>query len=144
MLEVPDIVKKSVASDDDDYSLSTDPKLPRFVSMPNSSNGSCSPWSLTARPLACMSTQPPLIYEYYLHSRAQLTSLPFDPISESTVMSLEVYIGPKGNLLEMKPEQCHRIFLKSPIFSMEEINAMKELKYAYSTWPSRVIDIIFP
>jgi len=29
-------------------------------------------------------------------------------------MSLETYVGPEGNLLEMKPEQCHRILLAFP------------------------------
>ena len=40
-------------------------------------------------------------------------------------MSLEAYVGPEGNLLEMKAQQCHRILLLSPFMSIEEINAMK-------------------
>jgi glutamate synthase (NADPH/NADH) len=59
-------------------------------------------------------------------------------------MSLEAYVGPEGNLLDMKPEQCHRILLPSPIISIEELNAMKNLKSAYATWPSRTVDITFP
>jgi glutamate synthase (NADH) len=43
----------------------------------------------------------------------------------------------------MKPEQCHRILLPSPVLSIEEMNAMKNLKYAYSSWPSKTIDITF-
>jgi glutamate synthase (NADPH/NADH) len=59
-------------------------------------------------------------------------------------MSLEAYVGPEGNLLEMKPEQCHRILLPSPLISIEEMNAMKNLKTAYDSWPSRTIDVTFP
>jgi glutamate synthase (NADPH/NADH) len=59
-------------------------------------------------------------------------------------MSLETYVGPEGNLLEMKPEQCHRILLPSPVLSIEEMNAMKNLKAAYATWPSYTIDVTFP
>ena len=58
-------------------------------------------------------------------------------------MSLEAYVGPEGNLLEMKAEQCHRIKLSSPVLSIEEMNAMKNLKFAYATWPSCTIDITF-
>jgi glutamate synthase (NADH) len=95
-------------------------------------------------PLAAMATQPRIIYDYFRQLFAQVTNPPIDPIRESIVMSLETYVGPEGNLLEMKPEQCHRIFLPSPVLSIEEMNAMKSLKSAYSTWPSRTIDVTFP
>jgi glutamate synthase (NADH) len=95
-------------------------------------------------PLAAMATQPRIIYDYFRQLFAQVTNPPIDPIRESIVMSLETYVGPEGNLLEMKPEQCHRILLPSPVLSIEEMNAMKSLKSAYSTWPSRTIDVTFP
>jgi glutamate synthase (NADPH/NADH) len=58
-------------------------------------------------------------------------------------MSLEAYIGPEGNLLEIRPEQCHRIQLPSPLLSLKEMNALKTLKAAYIKWPSRTVDITF-
>lgn len=159
ILEVPTIVKRVVRTQSitpviDDFTLSTDPKLLAFgytveqlnlLMLPMVTDGKEALGSMgNDAPLACMSTQPRLIYDYFRQLFAQVTNPPIDPIRESIVMSLEAYVGPEGNLLEMKPEQCHRILLKSPILSMEEMNAMKELKYAYSTWPSRVIDITFP
>ena len=69
-------------------------------------------------PLAAMATQTRLTYDYFRQLFAQVTNPPIDPIRESIVMSLETYVGPEGNLLEMKPEQCHRIFLPSPIISV--------------------------
>ncbi|KAG9100355.1 glutamate synthase [NADH] [Ceratobasidium sp. UAMH 11750] len=59
-------------------------------------------------------------------------------------MSLEAYVGPEGNLLGMKPEQCHHIVLKSPVLGIEEINALKDLSAAYPNWSSHTIDITFP
>ena len=94
--------------------------------------------------LACMADQPRLIYEYFRQLFAQVTNPPIDPLREKVVMSLEAYVGPEGNLLEMKPEQCHRILLPSPVISLEEMAAMKHLKLAYAKWPSRTLDITFP
>jgi glutamate synthase (NADPH/NADH) len=91
-----------------------------------------------------MATQPRVIYDYFRQLFAQVTNPPIDPIRENIVMSLETYVGPEGNLLEMRPEQCHRILLPSPILSIEEMNALKSLKAAYATWPSRTIDVTFP
>ncbi|KAI0687133.1 NADPH-dependent glutamate synthase [Cytidiella melzeri] len=159
MLEVPNIVKRvmrtqSIAPKIDEFSLSTDPKLLAFgytveqlnlLMIPMVTEGKEALGSMgNDAPLACMSTQPRLIYDYFRQLFAQVTNPPIDPIRESIVMSLEAYVGPEGNLLEMKAEQCHRILLPSPILSMEEMNAMKSLKFAYGTWPSRVIDITFP
>ncbi|KAI0341760.1 NADPH-dependent glutamate synthase [Trametopsis cervina] len=159
MLDVPSIVKRvqrvqSVAPHIDQSSLSTDPKLLAFgytveqlnlLMLPMFTEGKEALGSMgNDAPLACMSTQARLIYDYFRQLFAQVTNPPIDPIRESIVMSLEAYVGPEGNLLEMKAEQCHRIRLTSPILSMEEMNAMKDLKTAYATWPSRVIDITFP
>ncbi|TRM60885.1 hypothetical protein BD626DRAFT_584819 [Schizophyllum amplum] len=63
---------------------------------------------------------------------------------ESIVMSLETDVEPEGNLLQMKPEQCHRILVPSSVLDIEEMNAMKNLKSAYSTWPLRTIGISLP
>lgn len=160
ILHVPNIVKRSVRSGVDlrpqldEYTLSTDPKLLAFgftveqlnlLFLPMFNDGKEALGSMgNDAPLAAMATQARLTFEYFRQLFAQVTNPPIDPIRENIVMSLEAYVGPEGNLLEMKPEQCHRIFLPSPLISIEEMNAMKNLKVAYSTWPSRTIDITFP
>jgi glutamate synthase (NADPH/NADH) len=138
----------------DDTTLSTDPKLLAFGFTVEQLNLLVLPMLLEGKealgsmgndaPLAAMATQPRIIYDYFRQLFAQVTNPPIDPIRESIVMSLETYVGPEGNLLEMKPEQCHRILLPSPVISIEEMNAMKSLKSAYTTWPSQTIDITFP
>lgn len=159
MLLVPNIVKRvmrsqSIEAHPDDTSLSTDPRLLAFgftveqlnlLFLPMVTEGKEALGSMgNDAPLAAMATQPRIIYDYFRQLFAQVTNPPIDPIRESIVMSLESYVGPEGNLLEMRPEQCHRILLPSPIITIEEMNAMKKIEFAYSTWVSRTIDITFP
>lgn len=160
ILHVPNIIKRVKRSNTlldpilDEATLSTDPKLLAFgftmeqlnlLMLPMVSDGKEALGSMgNDAPLAAMAFQPRIIYDYFRQLFAQVTNPPIDPIRESIVMSLEAYVGPEGNLLEMKPEQCHRILLPSPLITIEEMNAMKHLEVAYSTWPSQTIDITFP
>lgn len=137
----------------DDASLSTDSRLLAFgytveqlnlLMLPMAADGKEALGSMgNDTPLAAIATQPRIIYDYFRQLFAQVTNPPIDPIRESIVMSLAAYVGPEGNLLEVKPSQCNRILLPSPVLSIEEMNAMKSLKFAYSTWPSCIIDITF-
>lgn len=159
MLHVPKILQRVERSmpieiEIESSPLSTDPRLLAFgytveqlnlLMLPMVSDGKEALGSMgNDAPLACMSTQARMIYDYFRQLFAQVTNPPIDPIRESIVMSLEAYVGPEGNLLEMRPEQCHRILLPSPLLTLEEMEAMKNLEVAYSTWRSRMIDITFP
>jgi len=95
-------------------------------------------------PLACLAQQPRMLFEYFRQLFAQVTNPPIDPIREAVVMSLEAYVGPQGNLLEMSKEQCHRLLLPSPILSLEEFNALKNINSLHSDWKVTTIDITFP
>ena len=159
VLDVPNIVRRvkrcSIALEPqlDDTSLSTDPKLLAFGYTVEQLNLLMLPMVMEGKealgsmgndtPLAAMATQPRIIYDYFRQLFAQVTNPPIDPIRENIVMSLAAYVGPEGNLLEVKPTQCHRILLPSPVLSIDEMNAMKNLKVAYPTWPSLTIDITF-
>jgi glutamate synthase (NADPH/NADH) len=158
LLLVPNIVKRvqrmqSVDVVVEPSTLSTDARLLAFGYTVEQLNLLMLPMITTGKealgsmgndaPLAAMAAQPRIIYDYFRQLFAQVTNPPIDPIRENIVMSLEAYVGPEGNLLEMKPEQCHRILLPSPVLTIEEMNAMKDLKFAYTTWPSRTIDITF-
>ncbi|PGH29132.1 glutamate synthase (NADPH/NADH) [[Emmonsia] crescens] len=94
-------------------------------------------------PLACLAQQPRLLYEYFRQLFAQVTNPPIDPIREAIVMSLECYVGPQGNLLEMDSSQCHRLLLTSPILSLNEFNAIKNMASIHADWPVKTIDITF-
>lgn len=95
-------------------------------------------------PLACLTQAPRLLYDYFRQLFAQVTNPPIDPIRESIVMSLECYVGPQGNLLEMDASQCGRLLLPSPILSIEEFNAVKNMSNKYSEWTVKTIDLTFP
>ncbi|KAI1447436.1 glutamate synthase [Annulohypoxylon stygium] len=96
-------------------------------------------------PLACLSQAPRLLYEYFRQLFAQVTNPPIDPIRESIVMSLECYVGPQGNLLEMDPSQCGRLLLPSPILSIPEFNALTNMsKVVHPEWTVKTIDLTFP
>ena len=95
-------------------------------------------------PLACLAQQPRLLYEYFRQLFAQVTNPPIDPIREAIVMSLECYVGPQGNLLEMDSSQCHRLLLPSPVLSLEEFNALKNITSLHRAWTVKTIDITFP
>ncbi|PSR82252.1 hypothetical protein BD289DRAFT_483994 [Coniella lustricola] len=95
-------------------------------------------------PLACLSPAPRLLYEYFRQLFAQVTNPPIDPIRESIVMSLDCYVGPQGNLLEMDPTQCGRLLLPSPILSIPEFNSLKNLPKMHPGWTVKIIDLTFP
>ncbi|RMY96871.1 hypothetical protein D0862_08362 [Hortaea werneckii] len=95
-------------------------------------------------PLACLAAQPRLLFEYFRQLFAQVTNPPIDPIREAVVMSLGSYVGPQGNLLEMNKEQCHRLYLPSPMLSIEEFNALAKINEVHPDWSVATIDITFP
>ena len=94
-------------------------------------------------PLACLAQQPRLLYEYFRQMFAQVTNPPIDPIREAIVMSLECYVGPQGNLLEMNESQCERLMLPSPILEIEKFNALKKITTLHKAWTVKTIDITF-
>ncbi|CUM63098.1 uncharacterized protein PRCAT00000664001 [Priceomyces carsonii] len=93
--------------------------------------------------LACISEQPKLLYDYFRQLFAQVTNPPIDPIREEIVMSLDCYVGPQGNLLEIKSDQCNRLLLKSPILTSTELSAIKNMQKVYPKWSVATIDITF-
>ncbi len=91
--------------------------------------------------LACLSDQPRMIYDYFKQLFAQVTNPAIDSIREEVVMSLECYIGPEQNLLEVTPEHCHRLLVPHPILTNEELAAMEHM--TKRGWRTKKIDITF-
>lgn len=94
-------------------------------------------------PLACLNEKPILVFDYFRQLFAQITTPPIDPIRESNVMSLECFVGPQGNILEINSSQCDRLFLKSPILKWDDFEALKNIHNVYPTWSCFMIDITF-
>ncbi|MGI6301546.1 MAG: glutamate synthase large subunit [Verrucomicrobiota bacterium] len=93
-------------------------------------------------PLACLSDQPRMLYDYFKQLFAQVTNPAIDSIREEIVMSLECYIGTEGNLLDATEEHAHRLRIPNPILTNAELAALKSLDHR--GWRSRIIDITYP
>lgn len=78
-------------------------------------------------PLAVLSDKPQLLYNYFKQLFAQVTNPPLDAIREEIITATETTIGPERNLLLPEPESCHRIKLKTPIVTNEELNKLKHI-----------------
>ncbi|KAJ3334811.1 glutamate synthase [NADH], partial [Kappamyces sp. JEL0680] len=98
----------------------------------------------TDTPLACLSPNPRVVYDYFRQLFAQVTNPPIDPIREEIVMSLACYIGPSGNILEVDQSQCKRLRLPSPILSMDDLQCIKNLPAYEPQWTVAVIDMTYP
>jgi len=92
--------------------------------------------------LACLSDKPRMIYDYFKQLFAQVTNPPIDSIREEVIMSLECYIGPEGNVLDTKEDDCHRMLVPHPILTNEELAALKHMNHR--GWKSKTIDITYP
>ncbi|KAJ1555378.1 glutamate synthase [NADH] [Nowakowskiella sp. JEL0078] len=138
----------------DDTTLAEDPRMRAFGFTIEQLNMIVSPMVTDGKealgsmgndaPLACLSQQPRLLYEYFRQLFAQVTNPPIDPIREEIVMSLACYVGPEGNILELNDMQAHKLYLPSPILSIEELNSLKKIQQFQPLWSVATIDITYP
>jgi glutamate synthase (NADPH/NADH) large chain len=96
----------------------------------------------TDTPLACLSDQPQLVFNYFKQLFAQVTNPPIDPIREELVMSLETSVGRQGNIFEETPEHCRQLRIPHPVLTNEELAKLREVKTGGIT--SCTISILFP
>jgi len=71
----------------------------------------------TDTPLAVLSYEPRLLFDYFTQHFAQVTNPPIDPIREQLVMSLGMNIGPRSNLLDDDASDACRVRVRSPILT---------------------------
>nr|QCI05592.1 glutamate synthase [Cryptopleura ramosa] len=84
-------------------------------------------------PLAILSEKPHLLYDYFKQRFAQVTNPAIDPLRESLVMSLTVYLGPKGNFLEPIDVIAKSMKLSSPIINENELLLLSDNIFKVST-----------
>ena len=92
--------------------------------------------------LAALSDKPRMLYDYFKQRFAQVTNPAIDSIREEVVMSLECYIGPEANLLEVTERHAHRLRLPHPVLSNEELAALARIDAR--GWRARTLDATFP
>ncbi|HNV87292.1 MAG TPA: glutamate synthase large subunit, partial [Candidatus Omnitrophota bacterium] len=79
-------------------------------------------------PHAVLSKKPQLLYNYFKQLFAQVTNPPIDSIREELVMSLDSFLGAQKNILEETPDHCHKLWIKKPVLTNEEVAKLHELR----------------
>ena len=78
-------------------------------------------------PLAVLSDQNPLLFNYFKQLFAQVSNPPLDAIREELVTSVETFIGSEGNLFEETPEHCHQLQVKEPILTNSDLEKIRAI-----------------
>ncbi len=92
-------------------------------------------------PLACLGDKPRLVHDYFKQLFAQVTNPPIDSIREESIMSLQCFVGPEGNLLAATPAHCRRLHLPSPFLTDSALASIAGMNYR--GWRTKTIDITF-
>ena len=78
-------------------------------------------------PLAVLSEQPVLLFNYFKQIFAQVSNPAIDSIREELVMSLTSHLGKELNLLQQTPEHAHLLKIEHPILTNKQLEQIKEL-----------------
>ncbi len=97
-------------------------------------------------PLAVLSDQSKPLYNYFKQLFAQVTNPPIDPIREAIVMSLNSFIGPKPNLLDINQVNPPlRLEVDQPILNFADMRRLRDIaQYTRGKFKSEVIDMSYP
>lgn len=92
-------------------------------------------------PHAVLSERPQLLFTYFKQLFAQVTNPAIDPIREDLVMTLESIVGPQKNLLDDAPEHAHRLLVREPLLSNDELEKLRRIDV--NGFKTRTISTLF-
>lgn len=92
-------------------------------------------------PIAVLSNEPQLLYNYFKQLFAQVTNPPIDPIREELITSTETILGSEGNILDVSAKNCRQIRLKTPVLKDAELTKLKKIDLP--GFQSRTLPILF-
>ena len=78
-------------------------------------------------PLAVLSDQTPLLFNYFKQLFAQVSNPPLDAIREQLVTSVESFIGSEGNLFDETPEPCKQLKVREPVLTNRDLEKIRAL-----------------
>ncbi len=78
-------------------------------------------------PLAVLSDQSPLLFNYFKQLFAQVSNPPLDAIREELVTSLESTLGSEVNLFTETPEHCGMLAVKRPVLTNAELEKIRSI-----------------
>ena len=97
-------------------------------------------------PLAVLSDKNKPLYNYFKQLFAQVTNPPIDPIREAIVMSLNSFIGPKPNLLDINAvNPPMRLEVAQPVLDFADMARLRAIeKPTNGKFKPHEIDIVYP
>jgi glutamate synthase (NADPH/NADH) large chain/glutamate synthase (ferredoxin) len=100
----------------------------RLIIQPMASEAKEPTWSMgDDAPLAVLSERPRPLSAYFRQRFAQVTNPPIDSLRERSVLSLDTFIGPRGNLLIEAEEKAELIRLPSVVITESQLNRISAL-----------------
>lgn len=79
-------------------------------------------------PLAVLSDQPKMLFNYFKQLFAQVTNPPIDPLREGLVMSLMMFTGKRRNILAEMAAHCRQLKLPHPILTNGDVERLRTVK----------------
>ncbi|RZL46744.1 MAG: glutamate synthase subunit alpha, partial [Variovorax sp.] len=97
-------------------------------------------------PLAVLSSKNKPLYNYFRQMFAQVTNPPIDPIREAIVMSLNSFIGPKPNLLDINQvNPPMRLEVSQPVLDFADMAKLRNIEqHTQGKFRSTTLDITYP
>ncbi|REE82767.1 glutamate synthase (ferredoxin) [Lutibacter oceani] len=80
-------------------------------------------------PLAVLSDQPQLLYNYFKQLFAQVTNPPLDGIREEVVTDFSLPIGGDVNIFDISEKQCQKLKIQNPVISNEDLDKIREVDH---------------
>ena len=97
-------------------------------------------------PLAVLSDKNKPLFSYFKQLFAQVTNPPIDPIREAIVMSLNSFIGPKPNLLDINAvNPPMRLEVTQPVLDFADMARLRGIeRHTNGKFKSHELDICYP
>jgi glutamate synthase (NADPH) large chain len=97
-------------------------------------------------PLAVLSNKNKPLYNYFKQLFAQVTNPPIDPIREAIVMSLNSFIGPKPNLLDINAvNPPMRLEVHQPVLDFKDMARLRSIEtHSSGKFKPYEVDITYP
>ncbi|MCV2359492.1 glutamate synthase subunit alpha [Paucibacter sp. TC2R-5] len=119
----------------------------KFLMAPMAINGEEALGSMgNDSPLAVLSSKDKPLFNYFKQLFAQVTNPPIDPIREAIVMSLNSFIGPKPNLLDINAvNPPMRLEVSQPVLDFKDMARLRQIEaHTHGKFKPYELDITYP
>ncbi|BDB55552.1 glutamate synthase subunit alpha [Flavobacterium ammoniigenes] len=81
-------------------------------------------------PLAVLSEQPQLLYNYFKQLFAQVTNPPLDGIREEIITDISLAVGGDFNIFDIDEKHSKKIKIQNPVISNEDLDKIRNIDHA--------------